>query len=618
MLTFYEFNELLLNESTISQWLKQKKQAKWAEPPEELETYLPGSNITNDVDLVLNRIKDSSWVNEMRQHTDPSPIIKWLAYQELKNYKGTNFAKDFLARKFEFTSGPERDLHYNQGGVTDYLTAKLNPLGIDYDKNVISKLNNPALQFDEIKRDAQYWHQHVVGKRRIPSEEPGTPVVEFKNGWAWVTLDKEYCTKEGKAMGHCGNAARKPGDNILSLRDNLYYLTDGKNILYKHENEKAVEKRKGELLKKMPHMAERYDIRHRLSHLTFIINNKMLGESKAPRNSKWNEYEAGLEPYIIALLESPFIEFIKGGGYKPEANFHLTDLDENKQKALRKKKPGLNNVFLYLLKTGTPVEEIADPKIAPIESADEKYIYFTDLKRGNDRFNSKIRDSAEKSVDKILESLRKVLFGLFEKQQPKELDKKFVDNFLKPIHKINKKLEHEPNRIEVLKTFLKHKVEGGIDLVRWAMQGEYKPKNFTDELKDAFAGEGFKIVDGKIALPVSKFDNKSVREIAPREISRLISEFTQSAWNKLDSYIVSPGLTAHEREKGVEWKGFSYDTWLYKTILSRFMHFWEKELDVSHSDTEWHVREELEIARIAVKKGISYGKAHGIHSRQSH
>ena len=73
-----------------------------------------------------------------------------------------------------------------------------------------------------------------------------------------------------------------------------------------------------------------------------------------------------------------------------------------------------------------------------------------------------------------------------EKKQPKELEENFVNKFLEPLHKINKKLEHETDRVEILKTFVKHKVESGVDMVRWTMKKEYKPKNFKKELKEAF------------------------------------------------------------------------------------------------------------------------------------
>lgn len=44
-------------------------------------------------------------------------------------------------------------------------------------------------------------------------------VLKFDDGFEWQIIDKNYCEREGSAMGHCGNRGNpKNGDVIYSLR----------------------------------------------------------------------------------------------------------------------------------------------------------------------------------------------------------------------------------------------------------------------------------------------------------------------------------------------------------------------------------------------------------------
>ena len=162
-----------------------------------------------------------------------------------------------------------------------------------------SKLALKEFDYPKAVEESQKWHESLtsqenkegaVGRIALPlNDVPGFA------GWNWVALDKKYCEKEGKVMGHCGNSAGKPTDNIFSLRD-------PKNI----------------------------------PHLTFIINYGVLGESKGRGNSKpAKKYH----PAIIKLLLSDQIEAIAGGGYMPENNFQLSDLAPEEQELIKSKKP---------------------------------------------------------------------------------------------------------------------------------------------------------------------------------------------------------------------------------------------------------------------------------------
>jgi hypothetical protein len=173
-----------------------------------------------------------------------------------------------------------------------------------------SKFNNPAYTQNDLIKDTEDWHEKLRQQTRTKAA-PGRKVLEMANGYYWVSLDKDYCNMEGDAMGHCGNVGRKQGDNIYSMRD-----------------------AKG------------------IPHLTFIVNNQILGESKGYGNEK---PEPKYHKHIVAFLLGQdqgknIVEFIQGGGYAPENNFHFNDLSIELQQEVLSKKPYINDYMLYLEK----------------------------------------------------------------------------------------------------------------------------------------------------------------------------------------------------------------------------------------------------------------------------
>lgn len=157
---------------------------------------------------------------------------------------------------------------------------------------------NPGLTFEELERQNDTWHNELAKSTGMGSRGAlGKPIIKFPDGWAWVDLDKGFCKIEGQAMGHCGNAQPKSGDNIYSLRD-------PRNVPY----------------------------------LTFIVNKKSLGEMKGRSN---NKPEIKFHPYIMALLKSPYVEKIHGGGYAPQNNFKIGDLSIKDYTELHQLKPNL-------------------------------------------------------------------------------------------------------------------------------------------------------------------------------------------------------------------------------------------------------------------------------------
>lgn len=173
-----------------------------------------------------------------------------------------------------------------------------------------SKFNNPSYTTNMFNADNKKWHEWLAQQKRKQAD-PGRKIeiAGMPAGYYWVSLDKGYCDKEGDAMGHCGNAGRKEGDNIFSLRDS-----------------------KG------------------IPHLTFIVNNQELGESKGVGNEKPSKQ---YHPHIVAFLlgqdnGTPIVQVIKGGGYRPENNFHFEDLSKELQDKVLAVKPHINDFFKYL------------------------------------------------------------------------------------------------------------------------------------------------------------------------------------------------------------------------------------------------------------------------------
>ena len=142
------------------------------------------------------------------------------------------------------------------------------------------------------------WKQQ---QRSWIAPEPNDKIVHnYNNGYAWVLLDRAYCDAEGRAMGHCGNAASyQPGERILSFRT------------IKDDQHKP--------------------------HLTFILDaSGILGEMKGRANTK---PDPKYHFYILDLLKQPYIQGIKGGGYASYQNFSIQDLSIEQLKELFAAKP---------------------------------------------------------------------------------------------------------------------------------------------------------------------------------------------------------------------------------------------------------------------------------------
>ena len=138
-------------------------------------------------------------------------------------------------------------------------------------------------------------------------------IVKFSNGWEWVDIGQSYCRFEAKSMEHCGNSpnAKDTNQTIFSLRE--------------------------------PELGGKYW----KPHLTFIYwkREKSLGEMKGKGNDKPHK---SYHDYIIKLLEHPLIQAIHGGGWQPDNNFSIPDLDYGKMDKLLRAKPQLADIGMQL------------------------------------------------------------------------------------------------------------------------------------------------------------------------------------------------------------------------------------------------------------------------------
>lgn len=285
------FKEWFFVENTVSQIIKQKYKEKYSK----------------FIKSIGDHIKTWFTANHLHQSLSQNSIdmlTKWYSYNYFKQLNGDN-PSITTYRSFFWRDGQSIVVNHK-----DYLLSQLNDNG-DFNRTIKSKLNDTSFTLSDLDRRVDLWHFSLESKNRLPGAEGKTVLdlsnsVEPKNisllgsewsGWRWVDIEKGYCDKESKSMGHCGNSGSKDGDTILSLRD---------------ENN--------------------------IPHLTFILNDGVLGEMKGRNNNKPSKK---YHPAIVELLKLPIIRMVKGGGYRPENNFNLDDLDEEIKEKLLEFKPEL-------------------------------------------------------------------------------------------------------------------------------------------------------------------------------------------------------------------------------------------------------------------------------------
>lgn len=218
----------------------------------------------------------------------------------------------------DFTRNDMVPINNLMTNLEHYLSMPIHPI-----QSVVWGKQSPQELLADFREMEADWRETSNERNLIDYPEGDEPkmILQFPDGYAWFDLETPYCDREAKAMGHCGNrASYKHGETILSLRK-LARSADGSTYWY--------------------------------PVATFILDdNGVLGEMKGRANEKPTEK---YHPYIIALLKHDIIQGIKGGGYRPEANFKMSDLDHETREELLKQKPDLGDVAdLYYKEGMTP------------------------------------------------------------------------------------------------------------------------------------------------------------------------------------------------------------------------------------------------------------------------
>lgn len=191
-----------------------------------------------------------------------------------------------------------------------------------------------------INQFTQWEDEWKVNRKKLFPHSEEEIVIDFGDGKMWVNLNRPYCNQEADAMGHCGNEPNQnTKDTILSFR--TIVIEDGQKFWR--------------------------------PSLTFILDDDgYLTEMKGRAN---NKPDAKYHPYIVALLRNPIVKGITGGGYKPENNFALTDLDEETAEALIDEKPDLAGAE-YLFNHYGLTPQTGDKIAAFLNETSQRYIEY--------------------------------------------------------------------------------------------------------------------------------------------------------------------------------------------------------------------------------------------------
>jgi hypothetical protein len=218
---------------------------------------------------------------------------------------------------------------YANGTLPNYVSDTL----IHYLHTPVPEIENYRFGFDawsNIDRKFLAWENEWKkggGGQLIPfnPKDDAKVIIDFKDGFAWYLLNRAYCPAEAAAMGHCGNGGRElTSDRILSLRQKI---TKGDRVYVRPA-------------------------------LTFILREDgKLTEMKGRGNEKPAQQ---YHKYVLALLQNKIITGIRGGGYKPQNNFAMSDLDHETRENLITERPHLGDLKHRYEKLGPTNEHALD------------------------------------------------------------------------------------------------------------------------------------------------------------------------------------------------------------------------------------------------------------------
>lgn len=280
------------------------------DPPEDTKNRIPNleSNFKQEIDWAKAILKKNDRIVWYLR------LCRLRMMRNLRNNSSMLSDKQFKELVFDFEQKSGNKMSNDDWSIINhsYFKERLKhflSLPIAEIQNMVFRWQTPSDMFNELGNIEKEWKAESSGL--IPYEpDDGSVVLSFPDGYLWLLLDRPTCRKEGEAMGHCGNTGSPhPGDRILSFRR---VVKKGNNTFYQ-------------------------------PFLTFILDKDgYLGEMKGRGNDK---PAAKYHKYIVSLLEMNQIEGIKGGGYAPENNFALSDLDTETMNRLLDKKPELGTAL---------------------------------------------------------------------------------------------------------------------------------------------------------------------------------------------------------------------------------------------------------------------------------
>lgn len=247
---------------------------------------------------------------------------KWLNQMYKTKFDGTGDQVREIASKIEKELNKLKKFSYIEKSANQALNRPFMlqidhflSLPIDKIQNYVWTDQTSKELLDQFTEFEDEW-KDTLGENGVRISSGDEMVLQFDGGKkAWWLLDRGACREEGDKMGHCGNVPQeREGDQILSFRT----ATENPDIW--------------------------------VPHLTFIRDeNDYLGEMKGRGNEKPNKK---YHPYIVKLLLSKYVEGVKGGGYMPENNFQLNDLDQATREKLIERKPQLASLYDLYKKEG--------------------------------------------------------------------------------------------------------------------------------------------------------------------------------------------------------------------------------------------------------------------------
>jgi len=242
-------------------------------------------------------------VDEIRNNTLPADIknrIDGLEFWIAKAIRDDIFKKDSNTtekiKKNEIIDDYYLNRNYNLKliEILDYITSLNRNVNID-------KVNIINSSFDEMYLAQKNWHNKLVATGFLDSDENGFIIKRFNDGYYWIDLQKNTCKVEGEVMGHCG--ASTNNDTLLSLR--------------------CKNKISGKISIHTTMSVDYFDKND--DNYTYKSYSQCKGKNNKPPIEEYYKY-------IVELFidKDIFVDFNYKSGYRPELDFHTTDVNDIK------------------------------------------------------------------------------------------------------------------------------------------------------------------------------------------------------------------------------------------------------------------------------------------------